>query len=171
MEQCYKIASGILIFVAVAILSLAFVLSHNSACGVAPPIAEHTATMKAVVYRCYGSADVLNFETIEKPMPADDEVLVKVRAASVNPHDWHFMYGKPYFLRQYTDLGAPTNPGVGVDFAGTIANMNNSILRIAHETCFGKPEAFVFLSTWGVDEDDNKKLEGRLQCKLKRLFT
>ena len=58
-----------------------------------------------------------------------------------------------------------------LDFAGTIANMNNSILRIAHETCFGKPEAFVFLSTWGVDEDDNKKLEGRLQGMLKRLFT
>lgn len=57
-----------------------------------------------------------------------------------------------------------------LDFAGTIANMNNAILRIAHETCFGKPEAFVFISTWGVDEDENKKLEGRLQILLKNLF-
>ncbi len=56
------------------------------------------------------------------------------------------------------------------DFAGTVTNMKNAILRIAYETCFGRPEAFLFISTWGVDEKDNKKLEGRLREMLQQLF-
>ena len=55
--------------------------------------------MKAIVYRAYGSPDVLRCEEIETPTPGDDEVLIKVRAASVNPFDWHFMRGTPYFVR------------------------------------------------------------------------
>jgi len=57
-----------------------------------------------------------------------------------------------------------------LSFAGTVSNMNNAIFRFAHETCFGEPEAFVFISTWGVDEDENRQLEGRLQSLLKGLF-
>jgi uncharacterized protein YndB with AHSA1/START domain len=57
-----------------------------------------------------------------------------------------------------------------LDFAGTITNMNNALFRFAHETCFGKPEAFIFISTWGVDEEENKQLEGRLTTLLKGLF-
>ncbi len=53
--------------------------------------------MKAIVYCRYGSPDVLKCEEIEKPTPAEEEVLIKVRAASVNPYDWHFMRGTPYF--------------------------------------------------------------------------
>jgi NADPH:quinone reductase-like Zn-dependent oxidoreductase len=49
--------------------------------------------MKAIIYRTYGSPDVLRLEEIEKPVPQDNEVLVQVRAASVNPLDWHFMRG------------------------------------------------------------------------------
>ncbi len=78
MKLRYKVAGGILIFLAVAISSLAIVLSHNSACEPAPAVSNESETMKAIVYRCYGSPDVLDFEDIEKPMPADDEVLVKV---------------------------------------------------------------------------------------------
>jgi uncharacterized protein YndB with AHSA1/START domain len=60
--------------------------------------------------------------------------------------------------------------GAPRDFAGTVAGMNNAILRIAYETCFGRPEAFLFISTWGVDEKENKKLEGRLHAMLQQLF-
>src|SRR3981081_2487872 len=55
--------------------------------------------MKAIVYHNYGSPDVLRLEEIEKPVPNDNQILIKVRAASVNPLDWHYMRGKPYFAR------------------------------------------------------------------------
>ena len=63
--------------------------------------------MKAIVYYHYGSPDVLKCEEIEKPAAGDDEVLIKVRAASVNPLDWHFMRGTPYFLRMMAGLRKP----------------------------------------------------------------
>ena len=119
MKLRYKIASGILIFFGVAISSLAVYLSHDSACEPAPAISVGSETMKAIVYRCYGSTDVLALEDVEKPMPADDEVLVKVVAAAVNPLDWHFMRGTPYFLRLLTGVGAPDFTGLGVDFSCT----------------------------------------------------
>jgi len=52
--------------------------------------------MKAIVYEKYGPPDVLQFKEIATPAPADDEVLIHVRAASVNPLDWHFMRGEPW---------------------------------------------------------------------------
>jgi len=129
MKLRYKIASGILIFFGVAISSLALYLSHDSACEPAPAVSAGSETMKAIVYRCYGSSDVLEFEDIEKPTLADDEVLVKVIAASVNPLDWHFMRGTPYFLRLMTGVGAPDFTGLGVDFAGTVEAVGRSVKR------------------------------------------
>ena len=85
MKLRYKIANGVLILLLVSISALAAVLSHNSACASAPALSDGSETMKAIVYRCYGSADVIRLEDIEKPVPADDEVLVKVIAAGVNP--------------------------------------------------------------------------------------
>ena len=63
--------------------------------------------MQAIVRRDYGPPDVLRFEEIEKPAPADDEVLIKVRAASVNPLDWHFLEGTPYPIRIMTGMSKP----------------------------------------------------------------
>ncbi len=88
MKLRYKITGGILIFLAFAMLALALVLSHTSACEPAPTVADDRETMKAIVYRCYGSPDILEFADVEKPTPGDNEVLVKVVAASVNPLDW-----------------------------------------------------------------------------------
>ena len=87
MKLRYKVAGGILIFVTIALSSLALVLSHNSDCGPAPAMSKEADLMKAIVYHCYGSPDVLEFEDVVKPTPADDEVLIKVVAASVNPLD------------------------------------------------------------------------------------
>jgi len=127
MKLRYKIAGGMLVFVAVAISSLALVLSHDSACGPAPAIAEKSDLMKAIVYRCYGSPDVLEFEDVEKPTPADDEVLVKVHAASVNPLDWHYMRGSPYIMRLGSGLGAPDSASMGVDFSGTVESVGVAV--------------------------------------------
>lgn len=76
--------------------------------------------MKAIVYHHYGSPDVLECEEIEKPAPGDAEVLIKVRASSVNPMDWHFVRGMPYFVRMMTGLRKPKFTTPGVDVAGEV---------------------------------------------------
>lgn len=83
--------------------------------------------MKAIVYRRYGSADVLKFEDIDKPIPGRDEVLIRVRAASVNPLDWHFMRGTPYFLRMMAGLRKPTFTRLGVDVAGEVEAVGSDV--------------------------------------------
>ena len=144
MKLRYKIANGILIFLAIAIVSLALVLSHNSVCGPAPAVADGTEVMKAIVYRCYGSPDVLEFEDVEKPTPADNEVLVRVHAASVNPLDWHYMRGSPYIMRLAAGLGAPKDSSMGVDFAGTVEAVGKSVTRfkLGDEVFGGRGGAF-----------------------------
>ena len=153
MKLRYKVAGGILIFLAVAIVSLALVLSHSSACGPAPVLASETQLMKAIVYRCYGSPDVLELEDIEKPVPADDEVLVKVQAAAVNPLDWHYMRGSPYLMRLGTGLGAPKDTRLGVDFAGTVEAVGINVKRFkpGDEVFGGAGGAFAEYVTLGED--------------------
>jgi len=129
MKLRYRIASGVLIVLALATTALALVLSHNSACEPAPAVSGGTENMKAIVHRCYGSPDVLQFEDVEKPMPGDNEVLVEVAAAAVNPLDWHFVRGTPYFLRLLTGLGAPDATSLGVDFAGTVVAVGRDVKR------------------------------------------
>ncbi len=85
--------------------------------------------MNAVVYRCYGSPAVLRYQRVEKPTPADAEILVKVHAAAVNPLDWHYMRGTPYIMRLGAGLGAPTDSRFGVDFAGTVQAVGKSVTR------------------------------------------
>ena len=129
MKLRYKVLGGIAIVVVVAIGSLAVVLSHDSPCGAAPPLAANTPSMKAIVYRCYGSPEVLKLEEIAKPIPADDRVLVKVHAASVNPLDWHFMRGKPYMVRPMAGIGKPDSILMGADFAGTVESVGKNVTR------------------------------------------
>ena len=124
-----KIAGTILVVLIVAVATLAFALSHESACGPAPALAADATLMKAVVRRCYGPPDVLALEDIEKPTPADNQVLVKVRAAAVNPVDWHYMRAKPYLIRIETGLGAPKNIRLGIDFAGTVEAVGKDVTR------------------------------------------
>jgi NADPH:quinone reductase-like Zn-dependent oxidoreductase len=77
--------------------------------------------MKAIVYTQYGPPDVLHFKEVATPKPADDEVLIKVRAASVNPLDWHLMRGKPLFVRlMMGGLRKPKTTRPGVDVAGQV---------------------------------------------------
>src|SRR6202165_3365916 len=75
-------------------------------------------TMRAVVQHGYGSADVLQLTDTDKPPSGDNEVLVRVRAAGVNPADWAIMGGLPYIARPMYGLGKPKNPVRGSDVAG-----------------------------------------------------
>jgi len=85
--------------------------------------------MQAIVHRCYGSPDVLELEEVGKPTPDDNQVLVRVRAASVNPLDWHDLRGSPYFMRLGSGLGAPGDSRLGVDFAGIVEAVGRNVSR------------------------------------------
>jgi NADPH:quinone reductase-like Zn-dependent oxidoreductase len=71
--------------------------------------------MKAIVYQGFGSPDILRREEIDKLIPGDDEVLIKVRATSVNPLDWKLMNGGPFIVRLLVGLGRPKIKRPGVD--------------------------------------------------------
>lgn len=129
MARIRKVLRVILILVPVVLVVLAIAVSHDSACGTAPALADNAVTMKAIVYRCYGSPDVLRLEGIEKPIAADDEVLVKVHAAAVNPLDWHYMRGTPYIMRLASGIGTPKSVRLGVDFAGTVEAVGKNVTR------------------------------------------
>jgi NADPH:quinone reductase-like Zn-dependent oxidoreductase len=86
--------------------------------------------MKAIVYHRYGSPDVLQWEEIEKPTPGDNEVLLRVRAASVNPLDWHFMRGIPYLVRIPAGLRKPKVTGLGVDVAGQVEAVGRNVTQL-----------------------------------------
>lgn len=88
--------------------------------------------MKAVVQTAYGSADVLQVREIERPVPAADEVLVQVRAASVHPDVWHVLTGLPYVLRLLgAGLRRPRNPVPGTDLAGVVVAVGSAVTRFA----------------------------------------
>src|SRR5205823_11797108 len=85
--------------------------------------------MKAIVYCDYGIAN-LKLEETEKPIPNDDQILVKVRAVSVNPYDWHFIEGSPKFMRAMIGgLRKPKDIRLGVDFAGTVEAVGKDVTQ------------------------------------------
>lgn len=100
--------------------------------------------MKAIVYHKYGSPDVLELQEVEKPDLADDGVLVRVRAASVNPLDWYSMMGRPSLFRTQMGLLKPKNTRLGVDFAGTVEAVGKDVtgFRPGDEVFGGRNGAF-----------------------------
>jgi NADPH:quinone reductase-like Zn-dependent oxidoreductase len=129
MKLRYKILGAIALVLALGVLSLALVMSHTSPCGPSPPQPAGATAMKAIVHRCYGSPDVIRLEELPKPTAKDDEILVRVHAASVNPLDWHYLEGTPYMVRIDGGFGKPANPRLGVDFAGTVEAVGKSVTR------------------------------------------
>jgi NADPH:quinone reductase-like Zn-dependent oxidoreductase len=135
-------AIGIVLVLVGFMFSIAYWRSNNDC-------KERRATrpknpMKAIVYCDYGSPEVLKLEEIEKPIPADDQVLVRVRAVSVNPYDHHFMRGTPYIMRFGTGLRKPEVTQLGVDFAGTVEAVGKNIkdYKAGDDVFGGKAGAF-----------------------------
>ena len=85
--------------------------------------------MKAAVYYKYGSPDIISIATIAKPVPKDDEVLVQIKAASVNAYDWHLLRAKPFFTRALSGLFKPKNNILGADIAGIVAATGNKATK------------------------------------------
>jgi len=100
--------------------------------------------MRAVVHDSFGSPDVLAIREIEKPTPADDEVLVRVRAASVNPVEWYGVAGRPWVGRPQMGFLKPKERQVGVDFAGTVEVVGKDVTQFqpGDEVFGGRSGAF-----------------------------
>src|SRR5947209_719253 len=133
--------SASLILVAVFVwFEIAYWTSTNDCDKTAAP----SNPMKAITYCDYGLAN-LKLETIDKPTPNDDQVLVRVRAASVNPYDWHFVEGTPKIMRAMgVGLRKPKDTRLGVDFAGTVEAVGKNVTQFKHgdEVFGGRGGAF-----------------------------
>jgi len=103
--------------------------------------------MKAIVYHCYGTANVLKSEDIPKPIPKDDQVLIKVRAVALNPLDWRMLGGVPLPFRVMMKMATPTAEravGIGRDVAGVIEAVGKSVTQFkVGDEVFGTCEAAV----------------------------
>ena len=87
--------------------------------------------MKAIVFPRYGGPEVLRLEDVEKPIPGDDEVLVRVHATALNPLDWRLMRGEPYLIRGMTGLFKPKPPRLGVDASGVVEAAGRNVKELA----------------------------------------
>lgn len=85
--------------------------------------------MKAIVYTKYGPPDVLQLKEVERPVPGDDEVLVRVHAVSINAMDWHIMRGKPLPARLAMGFRKPKNPILGSDVAGRVEAVGKNVTQ------------------------------------------
>jgi len=83
--------------------------------------------VKAIVQDRYGSPDILELRDIDRPSPADHEVLVRVHAAALNAYDWHFMRGDPYLARASMGFGGPKKKVRGNDFAGRVEAVGSKV--------------------------------------------
>jgi NADPH:quinone reductase-like Zn-dependent oxidoreductase len=140
IKRVLKRSVAIILIVLLVWFEVAYWTSSND-CG-------HTAapsnSMKAIVYCDYGLAN-LKLEEVEKPVPNDDQVLVKIRAASVNPYDWHFVEGAPKIMRiMGVGLRKPKDTRLGVDFAGTVEGVGKNVTQFkpGDEVFGGRTGAF-----------------------------
>jgi len=90
---------------------------------------RYGSTMKAIRYRRYGSPEVLEVTDVEPPAMGDHDVLVRVRAASLNPLDRYFMRGRPYIMRAQAGLSRPKTHVLGADMAGAVEAVGPAVTR------------------------------------------
>src|SRR5881409_1670395 len=120
------IAGAVLVLLLVAFIAvfIAYWRSTNDCGHTAAP----TNPMKAIVYCDYGLGN-LKLENVEKPVPNDDQILIRVRATSVNPYDWHFIEGTPKIMRLGVGLRKPKDTRLGVDYAGTVEAVGKNVTQ------------------------------------------
>jgi NADPH:quinone reductase-like Zn-dependent oxidoreductase len=130
--------------ISVALVAAAIIAYWSSGNACDQHTAPRGARMKAIVHCDYGAPEALELEDVEKPVPAADEVLVRVRAAAVNPLDWHFVRGTPYFARVEMGLRKPKAIRLGVDFAGTVQSVGRNVTEFkpGDEVFGGRTGAF-----------------------------
>jgi NADPH:quinone reductase-like Zn-dependent oxidoreductase len=144
MKLRYKILNGILAILILLIGSVGIAIGYTADCEPAASSSAQKNSMNAVIYRCYGSPEVLEYVAVAKPTPIDDEVLVKIHAAGVNPLDWHYMRGAPYLMRLMSGIGEPKRQTMGVDFSGVVeaVGKNVSKFKVGDSVFGGRGGAF-----------------------------
>jgi NADPH:quinone reductase-like Zn-dependent oxidoreductase len=145
-------SAGVVPLALLVVLLVAYFMSDNECDH--PPASSPSNPMKAIVYCDYGTAEVLKLEDVEKPTPADDQILVRVHAAAVNPLDWHYMRGTPRVMRMMgTGLRKPKVIRLGVDFAGTVEAAGRNVKRFkpGDDVFGGRTGAFAEYVTLGED--------------------
>jgi NADPH:quinone reductase-like Zn-dependent oxidoreductase len=115
-----KILAGVAAFFAFGFAALAVTVSYDSPCPPIPALDAGTEPMHAIMQRCYGVPRALRLESIAKPVPGPDQVLIKVHASSVNPAEWYGASGQPLMIRLFNGVGAPKKTRAGYDMAGTV---------------------------------------------------
>ncbi|NUO99340.1 MAG: NAD(P)-dependent alcohol dehydrogenase [Nonomuraea sp.] len=114
--------------------------------------------MKAYVLHSFGSPDALTLTDVERPVPRDDEVLVRVRATSVQPYDWHFMRGEPYLARIMpggVGLRRPKISILGADVAGEVEAVGKDVTAFQPgDEVYGMPKQGGFAEYVCVREGD-----------------
>ena len=129
MKLRSRILVVLLTILGIAAAAGAYVLSYTSPCGDVEPPPAAAERIKAVVHQCYGSPDVLKIVDVAKPTPGENEVLVRIRAASVNPADWHELTGLPYLARPAMGIGAPSSTRFGTDYAGVVEAVGSNVTK------------------------------------------
>ncbi len=125
MKRVVKWTALVILAALLAAFGVAYVRSDNACSD--PDRGTPAHPVKAITYCDYGLADTLKLEDIEKPVPEAGQVLVKVRAAAVNPLDWHYMRGTPRVMRFGTGLRRPSETRLGVDYAGTVEAVGTGV--------------------------------------------
>jgi NADPH:quinone reductase-like Zn-dependent oxidoreductase len=86
--------------------------------------------MKAFAKRRYGAPDLLRLEERDRPVPTEEQVLVRVHASAVNAHDWHMVRGKPYIARLSEGVRRPKDPSIGLDVAGVAEEVGSAVTHV-----------------------------------------
>ncbi len=132
--------AGITLLLGAAVAVLALLLRRETPCppgalattdALAADAAPDASSMLAIRQHCYGPPEVLQLERVSRPVPSARQLLVRVRAASVNPLDWHYQRGRPYVMRLESGLGTPKEAAFGADFAGVVEAVGDSVTRFA----------------------------------------
>jgi NADPH:quinone reductase-like Zn-dependent oxidoreductase len=125
-----KILIGIGGFFVVAIGTVMSVTAYDSACPAAEPVGEASAdSMRAIVHRCYRIPEGLALVRKPIPKPEAGQVLIKVRASSVNPAEWYGASGQPRLIRLSGGIGLPNDDLIGFDMAGVVEAVGPGVTR------------------------------------------
>lgn len=129
--RAYRITALIFAIPAALIIAGMVALSYTPTCTGNNFSAGEGSPNRAVTYYCYGSAEVLNLEALDVPAPRENQLLVRVHAASINPLEWHYLHGEPYIMRLSSGLARPADTRLGVDFAGVVEATGSGVTQFA----------------------------------------